>query len=148
MTEVGWHHRLNAHEFEQAPRDSEGQGCLVCCSSWGHRGSDQSPVHSQSSSVAERTGESHPEPGPRPKACPAAPRRLGGPGGRAGSAGRGAPARCGNFEISSEGWEGAQLLLQDRWNIFVPGPALDIRGSAPDLLASFLMNPCACHSDG
>ena len=29
MTEdemVGWHHRLNGHEFEQAPRDGEGQG--------------------------------------------------------------------------------------------------------------------------
>ena len=22
---VGWHHRLNGHEFEQAPRDGEGQ---------------------------------------------------------------------------------------------------------------------------
>ena len=32
---VGWHHRLNGHEFEQAPGDSEGQGSLVCCSPWG-----------------------------------------------------------------------------------------------------------------
>ena len=35
MTEnkvVGWHHRLNEHEFEQAPGDGEGQGILVCCS--------------------------------------------------------------------------------------------------------------------
>ena len=31
---VGWHHWLNGHEFEQTPRDSEGQGSLVCCSSW------------------------------------------------------------------------------------------------------------------
>ena len=23
---VGWHHRLNGHEFEQAPGDGEGQG--------------------------------------------------------------------------------------------------------------------------
>ena len=29
---VGWHHRLNGHDFEQAPGDSEGQGSLVCCS--------------------------------------------------------------------------------------------------------------------
>ena len=29
---VGWHHRLNGHEFEQAPGDSEGQGSLVCYS--------------------------------------------------------------------------------------------------------------------
>ena len=29
---VGWHHWLNGHEFEQAPKDIEGQGSLVCCS--------------------------------------------------------------------------------------------------------------------
>ena len=34
---VGWHHRLNGHEFEQALGDSEGQGSLACCSSWGRR---------------------------------------------------------------------------------------------------------------
>ena len=27
---VGWHHRLNGHEFEQTPGDSGGQGSLVC----------------------------------------------------------------------------------------------------------------------
>ena len=32
---VGWHHRLNRHEFEQAPGDGEGQRNLVCCSPWG-----------------------------------------------------------------------------------------------------------------
>ena len=32
---VGWHHWLNGHEFEQARRDGEGQGSLVCCSPWG-----------------------------------------------------------------------------------------------------------------
>ena len=40
MTEdkmVGWHHRLNGHEFEQALGDTEGQGSLACCSPWGHR---------------------------------------------------------------------------------------------------------------
>ena len=40
MTEdemVGWHHRLNGHEFEQAPGDGEGQGSLVCCSPWGRK---------------------------------------------------------------------------------------------------------------
>ena len=43
MTEdemVGWHHRLNAHEFEQAPGDGEGQGSLACCSPWGRNESD------------------------------------------------------------------------------------------------------------
>ena len=38
MTEdemVGWYHRLNGHEFEQAPGDVEGQGSLRCCSPCG-----------------------------------------------------------------------------------------------------------------
>ena len=26
---VGWYHRLNGHEFEQTPGDSEGQGSLA-----------------------------------------------------------------------------------------------------------------------
>ena len=34
---VGWHHRLNEHEFEQAPGVGDGQGTLGCCSLWGHR---------------------------------------------------------------------------------------------------------------
>ena len=34
---VGWHHRLDGHEFEQAPGDGEGQGSLECCSPWGHK---------------------------------------------------------------------------------------------------------------
>ena len=37
---VGWHHRLNGYEFEQAPGDGEGQGSLVCCSSWSLKESD------------------------------------------------------------------------------------------------------------
>ena len=28
---VGWHHRLNRHEFEQALGNSEKQGSLGCC---------------------------------------------------------------------------------------------------------------------
>ena len=38
MTEggmVGWDHRLNGHEFEQAPGDGKGQGTLACHSPWG-----------------------------------------------------------------------------------------------------------------
>ena len=31
------HHRLNGHESEQTPGDSERQGSLACCSPWGHR---------------------------------------------------------------------------------------------------------------
>ena len=34
---VGWHHRLHASEFEQAPGDCEGQGSLACCHPWGCR---------------------------------------------------------------------------------------------------------------
>ena len=38
---VGWHYRLNGHEFEQIPGDGEGQGNLVCCSPWSHKESDK-----------------------------------------------------------------------------------------------------------
>ena len=31
------HHRLNGHEFEWIPKDSERQGCLVCYSPWDHK---------------------------------------------------------------------------------------------------------------
>ena len=34
---VGWHHRLNGHEFEQTPGGGEGQGSLVYCSPQGCR---------------------------------------------------------------------------------------------------------------
>ena len=43
MTEdemVGWHHRLNGLEFEQALGAGDGQGSLACCSSWGYKESD------------------------------------------------------------------------------------------------------------
>jgi len=38
MTEgemVGWHHRLNGREFEQAWEVGDGQGSLACCTPWG-----------------------------------------------------------------------------------------------------------------
>ena len=37
---VGWHHRLDGHEFEQAPGADDGQGSLVCCSPRGRNESD------------------------------------------------------------------------------------------------------------
>jgi len=37
---VGWHHRLDGHEFEQVPGAGDGQGSLVCCSPWGDKESD------------------------------------------------------------------------------------------------------------
>ena len=39
MTEekmVGWHHRLNGHEFEQTQGDNKGQESQVCSNPWGH----------------------------------------------------------------------------------------------------------------
>ena len=38
MTEdkmVGWHHRLDGHQSEQALGVGDGQGSLGCCSPWG-----------------------------------------------------------------------------------------------------------------
>ena len=32
---VGWHHRLNGHEFEWTLGVGDGQGGLACCDSWG-----------------------------------------------------------------------------------------------------------------
>ena len=37
---VGWRHRLNGHEFEQALGNDKGQGSLVCCSPWGSKDLD------------------------------------------------------------------------------------------------------------
>ena len=34
---VGWHHRLDGHEFEQALGVGGGQRSLACCSPWGHK---------------------------------------------------------------------------------------------------------------
>ena len=43
MTEdemVGWHHRVDGYEFEQALAVDDGQGGLACCSPLGHKQSD------------------------------------------------------------------------------------------------------------
>ena len=40
MTEdemVGWHHRLDGHEFEQATRVGDAQESLVCCPPWSQK---------------------------------------------------------------------------------------------------------------
>ena len=34
---VGWHHRLNGHEFEYTLGAGDGEGGLMCCSSWGRK---------------------------------------------------------------------------------------------------------------
>ena len=41
MTEVGWHHLLNRHEFEQTLGDSEGHQSLVYCSPRGRKELDK-----------------------------------------------------------------------------------------------------------
>ena len=46
---VGWHHRLDGQEFEQALRVGDGQGGLACCSPWGRR------LNSPSESNKERS---------------------------------------------------------------------------------------------
>ena len=43
MTEdevVGWDHRFDGHEFEQAPQVGDGQEDLPCCYPWGRKESD------------------------------------------------------------------------------------------------------------
>jgi len=55
MTEdemVGWHHRLNGYEFEQAPGVGEGQGILACCSPWGCKESDMTERQNNNKKVA------------------------------------------------------------------------------------------------
>ena len=37
---VGWHHRLDGHEFGWTLGVGDGQGGLVCCGSWGRKDSD------------------------------------------------------------------------------------------------------------
>ena len=38
---VGCHHRLNGHEFDQAPEVGDGQGSPACCSQWGRKELDK-----------------------------------------------------------------------------------------------------------
>ena len=50
---VGWHHRLNGHEFEQALGNGDGQGGLACCSPWGHKESDMTEQVNNSTFFSE-----------------------------------------------------------------------------------------------
>ena len=49
---VGWHHRLNGHEFVQTLGVRGGQGSLACCSLWGHKVSDPIEQEQQHEKVA------------------------------------------------------------------------------------------------
>ena len=47
MTEdemVGWHHKFDGHEFQQALGVGDGLGGLACHSSWGHKESDMTKL--------------------------------------------------------------------------------------------------------
>ena len=63
---VGWHHRLNGHEFEQTPGDSEDQESLACCSPWGHRVRHDSATEHQQQAAQTSLGllewKSHEDP--------------------------------------------------------------------------------------
>ena len=41
---LGWHHRLNRHEFEQTLGDSEGQGILPWCAAVHGVAKSQTPL--------------------------------------------------------------------------------------------------------
>ena len=38
---IGWHHRLNGHEFGWTPGVGDGQAGLAYCGSWGRKESDR-----------------------------------------------------------------------------------------------------------
>ena len=54
---VGENHQLNGHAFEQTLGDSEGQGCLVCCSPWGHKESDMTELLKNKTKVKAQSQE-------------------------------------------------------------------------------------------
>ena len=54
---VRQHHRLNGHESEQTPGDSEGQGSLVCCSPWGGRESDTTECLNNDNNVKKKNAK-------------------------------------------------------------------------------------------
>ena len=53
---VGWHHRLNGHEFEQTPGDGEGQESLACCTPWGCKESDMADDWTTTNQIPGRWG--------------------------------------------------------------------------------------------
>ena len=58
---VGWHHRVNGHELEQALGDGEGQESLVSCSPWGRKESDTTErLHFHFSLSCIREGNGNP----------------------------------------------------------------------------------------
>ena len=56
---VGWHHRLNGHEFEQAVGVGDGQGSLACCSPWGHKEPDTTEQLNWTDSIKKKTTDQY-----------------------------------------------------------------------------------------
>ena len=52
---VGWHHRLDGHDFEQAPGVGDGRGSLACCSPWGHKESDTTEWLNNNNNVEKKS---------------------------------------------------------------------------------------------
>ena len=52
---VGWHHRLNRHEFKQAPGNGERQGSLACCSPRGSKESNTAKWLNSSNNIKPET---------------------------------------------------------------------------------------------
>ena len=42
---VGWYHRLDGHEFEQALGVGNGKRSPACCSPWGRKESDMTELN-------------------------------------------------------------------------------------------------------
>ena len=62
MTEdvmVGWHYRLDGHEFEQAPGVGEGQGNLACCSPWDCKDLDMTGPLNNNNKVSKHLSSSY-----------------------------------------------------------------------------------------
>ena len=57
---IGWHHRLNGHESEQTPGDTEGQGSLACCSPWGYKESGMTERLNSNKSMTIPTNKGKP----------------------------------------------------------------------------------------
>ena len=56
---VGWHHRLNGHEFEQTLGVGDGQASLVCCSPSGQKESDMPERLNNNNTICLRSCISH-----------------------------------------------------------------------------------------
>ena len=57
---VGWHQRLDGHEFEQAPGAGDGQGGLACCSPRGRKEPDTTERLNNDSQMTEGKLEKQP----------------------------------------------------------------------------------------